>query len=85
MVAAAPNLSIEAAWCLMGRLRQDEFMVASMWSPVSFTAGPLGMFEAVYLDDDGQLIRVPIIGVLIEEEVQLGADGKLAGTGRLIR
>jgi hypothetical protein len=56
-------------------------MTESMWNPLSFTAGPLGMFEAVYMEDDGQLVRFPIIGVLIEEEMTLGPAGTFVASG----
>jgi hypothetical protein len=52
-----------------------------LWNPVSFTAGPLGMYEAVYLEDDGQLSRFPIIGVLIEEKIEIGHNGILEASG----
>ncbi len=52
-----------------------------LWNPVSFTAGPLGMFEAVYLEDDGQLSRFPIIGVLIEEKMTIGRNGTFEASG----
>jgi hypothetical protein len=58
----------------------------SLWTPVSFAAGPLNAFEALHVEG-GQLVRYPIIGVLIEEEVRLGLAGEMvrAGVTRSVR
>jgi hypothetical protein len=63
-----------------GELGKDGLM-NEVWNPVSFTAGPLGMFEAVYMEDDGRLVKTPIIGVLIEEKMTIGAAGTFVGSG----
>lgn len=56
-------------------------MARQVWNPVTFTAGPLGTFESVYVEDDESLTRRPVLGVLIEELMQMMPDGTLAPAG----
>jgi hypothetical protein len=41
----------------------------------------MGAYEAVYLEEDGTLSRLPILGVLIEEEVTLSGSAGVLRTG----
>jgi hypothetical protein len=61
-------------------VRHDGQMPDPLWTPLSFVPGPLRTFEAVYPEGEA-LVRRPIIGVLIEEEVRLGPGGAVIRTG----
>ena len=52
-----------------------------MWTTVGFTALPVGVYEAVYLQEDGSLSRMPILGVLIDEEVTWSGAAGVLRTG----
>jgi hypothetical protein len=55
-------------------------MTTPLWTPISFTALPLGSYEAIYLAGE-DFVRHPVIGVLIEEQVKLDSEGAMVRTG----
>lgn len=48
---------------------------------MGFTALPIGAYEAIYLQDDGSLVRMPILGVMIDEEVIPVGSNDVVRTG----
>jgi hypothetical protein len=59
----------------------DSGVETGLWTAVGFAALPLGAYEAVYLQEDGTLSRLPILGVLLEEEVTLSGAAGILRTG----